>query len=356
MDSLIKEIEILPFNVPLKEPFQIALGEYQDSKNVLVKVYLDNGLIGIGEGSECGFVTGDIQETMLPALNYLKPLFIKTKISKWRENMRAAKKLLTGHFSAFWALETALLDAYTKNLGLPLYQYLGGSRETIETDITIPIVSPEHAYELAELNSKQGFDCFKIKVGHDLAEDFARVRSVAQAVPDCRLRIDANQGYTPKQAEQFIQTMYNEGLNIELFEQPVKKHDLLGLRYVREHSPVPVAADEAVFNAQDLLAVIRLQATDIVNIKLAKSSGIVEALDMIALAKQSGMKLMIGCMLESNIGLAASVHLACGTGEFSYLDLDSHLLLAELPLAGGFQTQGKALSVFSDRFGLGIVL
>lgn len=354
MDSLIKEIEILPFNVPLKESFQIALGEYQDSKNILVKVYLDNGLIGIGEGSECGFVTGDIQETMLSALNYLKPLFIKTKISQWRENMRAAKNLLTSHFSAFWALETALLDVYTKNLGLPLYQYLGGSHETIETDITIPIVSPEHAYELAELNFQRGFDCFKIKVGHDLAEDFARVRAVAKAVSYCRLRIDANQGYTPKQAEQFIQTVYNEGLNIELFEQPVEKHDLLGLKYVREHSPVPVAADEAVFNAQDLLAVVRLQAADIINIKLAKSSGILEALDMIALAKQSGMKLMIGCMLESNVGLAASVHLACGTGGFSYFDLDSHLLLADLPLSGGFQTQGKALSVFSDRFGLGI--
>lgn len=354
MGVKIREIEIRPLNIPLKESFNIALGSEDISENVLIKVTLENGLTGYGEGPCASWVTGDIQGTMLAALNYLTKDLAGQDIKSWRELIRKARKSLCYNSGAFLALETALLDAYTRNLGIPLYEFLGGTQTEVETDITISITSPERARELAGEGREKGFNIFKIKVGKNLEEDLARVRAVAETVPEAQLRIDANQGYNSKQAVNFIRELWSEGLKISLFEQPVHWKDLDGLKYVREHSPVPVAADETVFTARHALQVVKERAADIINIKLAKSGGILEALDIIAIAKNSGTELMIGCMLESNLGLAPSVHLACGTGAFSYLDLDSHLLLAESPLKGGFTTNGSILSVKGIKAGIGI--
>lgn len=347
-------VEVLPFDIPLKESFHIFLGDFQSSKNVLVKVQLSNGIIGYGEGSECGFITGDIQETMLSVLRYVQPILIGQDIHGWRKILAEGRKMLSGHPSAFWALETALIDAYTQVLGVPLYAFLGGAKEQVETDITISIVTPERAKELVQAALVQGFSNFKIKVGKNLADDFARVHAVAETAPEANLRIDANQGYTPKEAVQFIQTLWQEGIGVQLLEQPVQKDDLFGLKYVCDHSPVPVVADESVFDVRHVLEVVRLRAADVINIKLAKCGGILAALDMIALAKSAGIELMLGCMLESNIGIASSVHLACGTGAFTYLDLDGHLLIENCLLAGGFTTNGAILSVDPTIAGLGI--
>lgn len=350
----IRDIEIRPFNIPLKESFNIALGSSEVSENVLVKIILDNGIIGYGEGADSSYITGDTQGSMLASLNFLKPILMGKEIKNWKQLILEAKKSLSFNPGVFWALETALLDAYTQVLGIPLYEFLGGAKTEIETDITISITSPERARELAKEGREKGFNHFKIKVGKNLEEDLDRVRAVAETVPESWLRIDANQGYNPKQAVHFIKQLWQEGLRITLFEQPVHLADLEGLKYVREYSPVPVAADETVFTARHALQVVKEQAVDVINIKLAKSGGILEALDIIAIARNAGVGLMLGCMLESNVGLAPSVHLACGTGAFTYLDLDAHLLLAKLPLEGGFTTKGPILSVTDIQAGIGI--
>jgi len=354
MKIKIRDIEIRPFNIPLKEAFNITLGSSDVSQNVLIKVILENGIIGYGEGADSSYITGDLQGTMLASLNFLKAGLVGQEINSWKQLILAAKKELSFNPAVFWALETALLDAYTQVLGIPLYEFLGGAQTEVETDITISITAPERARELAKEGREKGFNFFKIKVGKNLEEDLERVRAVAETVPESFLRIDANQGYHPKQAVSFIKQLWQEGLRITLFEQPVHWGDIDGLKYVREYSPVPVAADETVFTARHALQVIKAGAVDVINIKLAKSGGILEALDIIAIAKNSGVELMIGCMLESNVGLAPSVHLACGTGAFSYLDLDAHLLLAKLPLAGGFSTKGPILSVAGIQAGMGI--
>jgi len=353
MGAVIAEIKIEPFNLPLKESFNITLGSMEVTENVLLKVVLDNGIVGYGEGACADHITGDIQNSMAAVLNYLRKDLMGAEIRNWRKIIEQCRKTIAFHPGAFWALETALLDAYTQTLDIPLYEFLGGMSTQVETDITISITSQKRAVELAQEGKQQGFKIFKIKVGTNLAEDLDRVRAVAQTVPEAQIRIDANQGYNPKAAVQFIQTLWRENLNLTLFEQPVPWGNLAGLKYVQEHSPVPVAADETVFTAHHAWRVLQERAADVINIKLAKSGGILEALDIIALAKAAGVELMLGCMLESNVGLAPSVHLACGTGAFSYLDLDSHLLIASSPLKGGFRTQGSILAVDDIASGLG---
>jgi L-alanine-DL-glutamate epimerase-like enolase superfamily enzyme len=168
------------------------------------------------------------------------------------------------------------------------------------------------------------------------------------------IRIDANQGYKPKEAVRFINRVCDAGVNVELFEQPVHCSDIYGLKFVKEHSPVPVAADEEVFTSFDAFKLAnKEEAVDVINIKLAKS-GLLDALNIIAVAKAAGLELMLGCMLESNVGLAFSVHLACGVGEFSYIDLDSHALLSHLPFKGGFEAKGPKLVVKNIKKGIGI--
>ena len=203
---------------------------------------------------------------------------------------------------------------------------LGGATESVESDVTIPIVP--NATELTEIAWALGINVFKIKVGEkDVEADHARVLAVRQAAPQARLRIDANQAFTPNGAVAFAERLVAGGANVELLEQPVRAEDFDGLAEVASRSPIPVFADESCRTPQDAL---RLAQTPVhgFNLKINKS-GIGAVLDIIAIARAAGKKRMLGCMLETRRSIAVSLAIACGTGAFDYLDLDSHLLLAE---------------------------
>ncbi len=347
-------VEAVPFNIPLVEPFEIAIERFEFAENVLIKVRLEDGTVGYGEVSSSGVITGDVQSTVIDVVRYVTPAIVGESIERYRYLIKKLRSIIKFHPGAFVGLESAILDAYTRYIGVPLYKFLGGASDEIESDVTISITTPEKAAETALDYFKKGYRIFKIKVGKDFEEDLKRVLAVSDAVPDCEIRVDANQGYKPKEAVRFINKLYNSDVNVTLFEQPVYWKDVQGLKFVTEHSPVPVAADETVFTAIDAFNVAKDRIVDVINIKLAKCGGVLEALDIIAIARASGLELMIGCMVESNVGLAPSVHLACGTGEFSYIDLDSYLFLKELPLKGGFEVEGSRLIVRNIKEGLGI--
>ncbi len=350
----ISKVVVEPLDIPLKESFEIALGRFDMAKNVLVKIVLQNGITGYGEASSSEFITGDNQNTLISIINYLKPLLLGKSIEEYIKILQELKRAVKFHPGAFMALESALLDAYTQTLEIPLYKFLGGVSSKIETDITLSISSLENMLKNVFYHLKRGFKIFKIKVGKNVKEDFEKVVRVGEEFPQIEIRIDANQGFTPKEAVKFINSLVEKGIKITLFEQPVHCKDLKGLKFVTENSPVPVAADESVFTPEDAFMVARERIVDVINIKLSKCGGILEALDIISIARASHLELMIGCMLESNVGLAGSVHLACGTGCFSYVDLDSPLLLKELPFKGGFELEGPFLTVKHIERGLGI--
>lgn len=147
--------------------------------------------------------------------------------------------------------------------------------------------------------------------------------------------------------------MQESGLAIELVEQPVKAHDLEGLKYVTERSYVPVLADESVFSAEDALKIVEMRAADLINIKLMKCGGLTNALKIAALAEISGIECMIGCMLEAKVSVNAAVHLACAKKVITRVDLDGPVLCSEDPIDGGAVFNEKEITV-SDAPGLGI--
>jgi L-alanine-DL-glutamate epimerase-like enolase superfamily enzyme len=247
----------------------------------------------------------------------------------------------------------ALLDAFTKTLNIPFYKFLGGTTNIIETDYTIDIVPPDVAKTDAGKLAGKGYRVLKTKVGKNVNDDIKRILAIKDGAPGCEITLDANQGFSPCEAVHFLEELEKNNIRPILFEQPVIKTDLLGMKYVKNHTSVPIAADESVFTSADAINVVRSGCADIINIKIMKS-GIIEALDIAAIARSANIKLMIGCMLESSLGLGCSIHIAAGLGNFNYVDLDPHIDPEKEPFKGGPEFNAPLYRVSDEQPGLGI--
>jgi L-alanine-DL-glutamate epimerase-like enolase superfamily enzyme len=184
-----------------------------------------------------------------------------------------------------------------------------------------------------------------MKVGGENKEaDTLRVVRLQEELPEAIIRLDGNQGFTPKEAEDFLADLVKRGVRLEMVEQPVDKHDLTGLDYVARNSPVPILADEACVTPEDAYRICSTTAVHGVNVKLMKS-GLSGALSIIRIAQAANRRLMIGCMIESPVGLSAALALACGTGAFDYVDLDGHVLIDIKEEITEFEAKGPFLTI-----------
>ncbi|MFD0820545.1 mandelate racemase/muconate lactonizing enzyme family protein, partial [Micromonospora zhanjiangensis] len=206
----------------------------------------------------------------------------------------------------------------------------------------------------AKQRAAEGFDVLKLKVGADPGGDLARVGAVRSAVgPGTRIRLDANQGWTPRQAVRIIRGIEDAGLDVELVEQPVDRRDLAGLAWVSDRVDVPILADESVFGVRDLVEVIHRRAADMVNVKLAKCGGLGPARTLLDLAAAHGMGTIVGSMMESQVGLGAAASLVAAYRTTAVSDLDAAWWLATSPVQGGIRYDGATV-VLPDEPGLGI--
>ncbi len=350
--TTIKKVTIEPVDVPLEHPFTIAIGVQYAIKTALITVTLENGVVGYGEAAPLESINGENQATVLATLHSCKEFLLGKDVADYRKISRHLKGVFWAQVTARCAVEMAMLDAFTKSVGLPLYKFLGGMEDKIETDYTVDIVTPAMARDNAAKLAAKGYRLLKIKVGKNIAEDIDRILAVTQGAPACGITLDANQGFSPMEAINFLEQLKKHNLHPVLFEQPVVKHDLMGMRFVKDHSFIPIAADESVFTPADAINVARAGCADVINIKLMKS-GIVDALDIAAIARSANLKLMIGCMLETRLGLACSVHFAAGLGGFGFVDLDPHINPDHDPFTGG-PDFGDPLYRLTDVPGIGV--
>jgi L-alanine-DL-glutamate epimerase-like enolase superfamily enzyme len=351
--TAIVRLEAEPLDIPLREPFSIATGRVESARNVLVRVTLADGTVGLGEAAPFMPSGGETQETALAAIRGMVSLAEGQDAAHWRP---LAARLLANfelQLTARAGIEVAVLDALTRSWGIPLFQFFGGAGARVETDISIPILAPQRVGELASDYAARGAATLKLKVGADVDDDVDRVMAAVEAAPDCDLILDGNQGYTPSEALELLTALAAEDVRPILYEQPVHRHDLEGLRFVTERAGVPVAADESVHTAADALRVARMGAANAVNIKLMKS-GIVESLDIAAVCRAANIELMVGAMIESRLGIAASAHLAAGLGGFRYIDLDTPMLLEEDPFTGGYSQDGVLYALDRSLPGHGV--
>lgn len=351
--TMIIRVIVEPLTIPLLEPFTIATGSVNAARNVLITVALQDGSTGYGECAPFPPSTGESQETALAAAADCIDLLTGQDAAHWRELSQLVRSLYYAQSTVCAGIEMALLDALTRAYNMPLYIFFGGHSTAVETDISIPMVTPEHAYELAQAIQQRGITRIKVKVGGDLREDADRVEAVRGAAPGLGIMLDANQGYTPAQALLLLEALDDRDIRPLMLEQPVHKDDYEGLRYVTQHTTVPIAADESASSAATVMRLLAMGAVNVINVKLMKC-GIVDALDIAAMCRAAHVQLMVGAMIESRIAISAAAHLVAGLGGFSYIDLDTPMLLAEDPFTGGYEQQGGVYDVSSIKSGLGI--
>ena len=180
-----------------------------------------------------------------------------------------------------------------------------------------------------------------------------RVEAIRVAAPNVGIMLDANQGYTPNQALLCLEALDDHDIRPLLLEQPVHKDDFEGLRYVTQHTSVPVCADESASSPAAVARLIAMGAVNVINIKLMKS-GILGAMEIAAICHATHTQLMVGAMMESRLATSAAAHFVAGTGGFRFIDLDTPMLLAEDPFTGGYEQHGNQYDVSQVDRGLGV--
>jgi o-succinylbenzoate synthase len=350
----ITDLQIGRISIPLKKPFKTALRTVNSVEDVIVKITTDTGHVGYGEAPPTGVITGDTSGAIIGAIQeHIGKAIIGMEIENMEDIMLKLQGCVVKNTSAKAAVDIAVYDLYGQLYKAPVYKLLGGYRKELTTDITISVNDPMQMAQDSIEAINLGYKTLKIKVGMDGNTDILRMKAIREAVGyDVDLRIDANQGWKPKEAVYALRRMEDEGLKIEFVEQPVDAHDIEGLKFVADNVSIPVMADESVFSPKDALKIMQLRAADLINIKLMKTGGMHNALKICSIAEIYGVECMIGCMLEAKVSVTAAVHLAAAKSIITKIDLDGPVLCSTDPVEGGAQFQNSKISI-SDEPGFG---
>jgi len=342
-------------SAPLHTPFVTALRSATSVETLVVEIEDSDGRLGFGEAPQVWQVTGaSLAGSQACISEMVAPTLVGRDPDDLNSNCQIVSQLVAGNEAAKAAADVALHDLAARRLDVPLVRLLGGTTLRVPTDITLSAAPAEVLADVASTRVGEGFDVLKVKVGTDATMDVARVRAIRAAVgPAVRLRLDANQGWTPREAIRVISEIESEGLDVELVEQPVPRWDLDGLAWVSDRVRTPVLADESLFSVRDLVEVIRRRAADMVNVKLAKCGGIGAARTLLSLAHAHGMGTIVGSMMEGPVGVAAAASLVAAYGTTAVSDLDAAWWLAA-PLVHGGMTYDGAFVQLADAPGLGI--
>jgi L-alanine-DL-glutamate epimerase-like enolase superfamily enzyme len=355
----IVRVDARPLSIPLVEPFVIANARIDVTRATLVVArVLDERsgelVRGLGEAAALPPVTTSDQHDVLRAFSHASALHGATF-----EGHSALGAILDDAFGddpvARAGAECALLDAWARLEGVPVHTLLGSAPHkqqfTLKTNMTISIADPVHMGEQASTWRARGFQHFKVKVGRNLDDDARAIEHIVRAVPDARLRLDGNEGLAARDAMSLVSIARGLGLQLECFEQPCEHDDLEGMAHVTALAGCPVVADESVKTLHDLDRVIAKKAASAVNVKLVKHGGLVETGRIARAAQRAGLRVMVGAMVETRLGLSAMAHVARALGEVDLVDLDTALLLTWDAFTGGYALDGQDMTLL-DGAGL----
>lgn len=348
----IREIEYFKLDMPLTAPYTIAYETVSKATNIILKLVTDTGLTGWGCAAPDLTVTGESPDDVITTIEtVIKDLLKGQSPFQIARIVDDLKRLALKSSSAIAMVDMALYDILARKAELPLYQLLGGFRQRIATSITIGIVPLDETLEQARRHLNNGFSILKLKGGLQLHEDIEKVLKLRETFGnDFLLRFDANQGYTVEQSVEFINSI--KSANLEIIEQPTsdKKDERLG--QVTRVVAIPVMADESIKTLKDAFRLASNEFIDMINIKLMKVGGIFESQHINSVAKAAGLEVMIGCLDESSLGIAAGLHFALSRANIEYADLDGHLDLLNDPFSGLFHLKDGILFP-TDAPGLG---
>jgi L-Ala-D/L-Glu epimerase len=333
------ELRVATSNLALADTFGIARGSRTTQTVVQVELEHD-GIVGRGEASGV-YYRGETVDSMVDFLGTTAPSLVGDDPFAL-EDIEERLEDVDGLSGAKSALDGALHDWIGRRLGVPLWRLLGLSPVAPHTSFTISIDSVEGTRE--RVRGAREFRALKIKVGG--AEDLARLEAVREEAPRAAIRVDANEGWTLESARELMPELIR--LGVEFVEQPFPAADIDSFDALKEVEPrLPVIVDEGCQNLADVAPAAAY--ADGINVKLAKSGGVREALRMFHAARALGLHVMLGCMVESQLGVAPAAALASLA---DWVDLDGHLLLADEPFTGLRLEDGRVLP--SSEPGLGV--
>ncbi|MEG0306680.1 MAG: dipeptide epimerase [Clostridium sp.] len=352
---IIEDIKVGRITVPLKKPFITKNGVYNYSNEVVVKIFTDTGIVGIGSASPAPRVTGETESSIVGAIKHISNFIKGMDLTCLQCIFKVMDECIKENNSAKAAIEIAIYDLWSKGVNMPLYKLLGGFNSTILTDITIQDDDKmENMVNDAYEAIRDGYTNIKIKLGNNVDTDFEKVKFMRRAIrKGIKVRVDGNQGWTPKEAIKIIKKIEELDLDIEFIEQPVKAWDIEGLKFIKDNVDTMILADESIIGSPEAFKVIQNRACDLINIKLMKSGGIENAIKIYNMADTMGIKCMVGCMLESKIGITAAASFAASRSNMIISDLDTMIYFAEDPIVGGATFEGNKI-ILSEEPGLGI--
>jgi L-Ala-D/L-Glu epimerase len=348
----ITHVEAWPVTMKLAEPYTIAYETIDTAPNVFMRIATSTNIVGFGCAAPDLAVTGEsIASVSAACENVIVPAFRGSDPLRPAMLMGRIRGALKRQPAAMAMADMALFDIMGKAAGLPLYKLLGGFRSRMRTSITIGILPVQETVNKALDYVGRGFRALKIKGGADVENDIERLVRTREAVGrGIELRFDANQGYSEEETIRFVEAV--RSVDLELVEQPTPKarDGLLGR--VTRRVALPIMADESLMNLEDAFRLARRSLVDMINIKLMKVGGIDEALKINAVSRAAELDVMVGCMDESALAIAAGLHFALARPNVKYADLDGHLDLVGDPAAGAVILRGGTLFP-TGRPGLG---
>ncbi len=318
--------------IPLRHPFVISLGVMPAYMGTIVELESAEHA-GYGEGSTIPQITNEpLEGVPTAALRILLALAGRTfrGIEDFGDAMDTA---LPGNPTAKCAIDIAAFDLLGKTRGSHVVDLLGGAFQDRPTSLTIGLVPVDESLrQLAELQAEK-CQTIKVKVGGKVEEDIERVRAVADRLTTERFYVDANQGFSLRDALRLCPVLAERGALF--FEQPLRRDALEDLRTLRTSGGVPVMLDETNFSPQDVIEAVRREAADHVNVKLTKSGGIQNALKTLRAADAYDIQAMVGCMVEGKLGTAAGLCVACSARNVKFTDLDGYTSMVTQPFEDG---------------------
>ncbi len=346
----IKEVILEKLDLELSEPYTIAYETVSEVVNYQLTLITDDGEIGKGIAAPDKVVTGETDEDVensfkdfvQPCLLGQDPFYFPRIISELDGKVKSSALAMT---------DMALYDLVTSKLGVPLYKMLGAFRDQIATSITLGIMPLEATMKKVETFLDQGFFIIKLKGGIDVEEDIMKVKTIRKKYPTLLIRFDGNQGYKLEEALHFVRSIQSD--TVEIVEQPTKvaKEQLMGI--INEQSEQPIMADESLKNLSDAFHLTSNGFTDMINIKIQKVGGIQNSLHINSVAKAASNEVMVGCLDECSLGIAAGLHFALSRPNVHFADLDGHLDILNDPFKGLFELK-KGILYPNNKAGLGI--
>jgi len=317
----ITKIETIPIRLPTRRVHQWANLTTPIGVYVIIKLYTDDGLVGLGEapvlkdwGGDHGKYFGETPQTTAHIIHDILAPALKDQDPRRFENIHALMdKAVKGYPYCKAAIDAALYDVAGKALDVPSYQLLGGLfRDRIPVAHSLGLMEIDKAVDEARQAIAEGIKTIKLKGGIDQKRDVELVKQIRQAIgPDLNICVDANQGYpTPKVAVKIVKAMEEYGLFY--MEQPVEGIDQMAA--VARRVDTPIMADESAWTPEDVIEIIQKKAADIISIYTTKPGGMFKAKKVAAVAEAAGLKCNVNGSVETGVGNAANVHLAASTG------------------------------------------